>query len=89
LKRIIFWVVLAAIVYALLGYHFIFFGGVTIRMLKKSRFTVDYTFYSVHGKQISTILAIDDLREDGIADLLVDMGRMSEAERDELMARYE
>ncbi len=88
-KRVLFWGSIAAILYVLLGYHFIFFGGTNVRMLKKSNFTLEYTFFSVHGKGNSTILAIDELREDGIADLLVDMGEMSERQKDKLMARYE
>jgi hypothetical protein len=89
LKRILLFGSIAAILYVLLGYHFIFFSGSRVRMLKKSRFTLEYTFFSAHGKSNATILAIDDLRENGIADLLVEMGEMSEAEMDALMHRYE
>ncbi|MCP4669106.1 MAG: hypothetical protein GY849_22445 [Deltaproteobacteria bacterium] len=89
LKRVLLWSGIAAILYILMGYHFVFFGGTRVRMLKKSHFTLEYTFFSVHGKSNATILAIDELREDGIADLLVDMGKMGERQREELMARYE
>ncbi len=49
-KRVLFWGSIAAILYVLLGYHFIFFGGTNVRMLKKSNFTLEHTFFSVAEK---------------------------------------
>jgi hypothetical protein len=89
LKRVLLWGGIAAILYVLLAYHLIFFGGTRVRMLKKSSVTLEYTFFSAHGKSNATIMAVDELREAGIGDLLVDMGKMSEKERNALMARYE
>jgi hypothetical protein len=89
LKRVLLWGGIVVILYILLGYHFIFFSGTRVKMLKKSSFTFEYTFFSVDGKSNATILAIDELRESGIADLLVDMRKMSEGERDALMRRYD
>ena len=88
-KRVLLWCSIVAALYLLLGYHFIFFGGTNVRMLKKPSFTLENTFFSVHGKSNATILQNDGLRESGIADLLVDMGEMSERERSKLMARYD
>ncbi|MCP4681282.1 MAG: hypothetical protein GY864_03000 [Desulfobacterales bacterium] len=88
LKRIIFWGSLAAAVYFLMSYHFILFGK-TVKMLKKSEPNLSYMVYSTNDKKNETILAIDQLREHGIADLMVEMGRMSEEERDKIMAAYE
>ena len=84
-KKIIVWGIIAAIVYVLLSYHFIFFGRTTVRPLKKSRLTLEYTFFSVQGKTNKSILSIDALREDGIADLLIEMGVMTEEEKDTIM----
>ena len=90
LKRILFWGSLAAILYVIMGYHFIFIGK-TPRILKKSKLTLSYTIFSIpkEGKSNRSILAIDALREVGIADLLVEEGRMTEKERKALMAKYE
>lgn len=88
-EKKLFWVaVLAGIVYALLSYHFIYFGGTKIKLLEKSELTLNYTFYSVPGKTNKMILAKEPLREDGIADLLVEMGRMTEAEKERLLEKY-
>ncbi len=87
-KKGIFWVILAAVVYALLSYHFILIGN-TVKVLKKSELTLHYTFYNAKGKPNDAILSIDELRRDGIADLLVDMGRMSEEEKEAFLAGYE
>ena len=88
-KKIIFWGCLAAIGYVLLSFHFIYFGGTTVKLLKKSQLTLKYTFYSTKGKTNKLILSRDALREDGIADLLVEMGMMSEEERDMLLTKYQ
>lgn len=88
-KKILVWGSLAVILYFLLSYHFIFFGISAVKPLKKSKLTLEYTFFNAKGKTNKTIMAIDDLRNDGIADLLVEMGMMSEEEKESLMALYE
>ncbi|MEE9610573.1 MAG: hypothetical protein V3W19_04935 [Desulfatiglandales bacterium] len=85
-KKIFLWVLIVAIFYFLLGYHYIFFGN-SVKLLKKSGFTLNYTFFSAQGKSNESILAIDELREDGIGDLLVEMGKMSEEEKERLEAK--
>jgi len=86
-KKIFYWAIALAAAYFLLSYHVIFFGK-RPRILKKSHLTLTYTFYSIQSKPNKKIMSIDDLREDGIADLLVDEGRMSEEERDLFLERY-
>jgi len=75
----------------LLAFHYIYFGGVKVKMLKKTNYTLMETFTDLSSKAITNkkILQNDALREAGLADLLVDMGRMSEKERDRIMAKYE
>lgn len=89
LKKTLICGAIAAILYVLLSYHFIFFGWTSVETLKKSKLTLEYTVYSAVGKGNALILSRKELREDGIADLLVEIGRMSEKERDRLMKRYE
>jgi hypothetical protein len=72
-----------AIFYALMSYHFIFFGK-TPRILPKSEKTFEYTFFSVGEKKPIQILKIDQLREDGIGDLLVEEGMITMEEKYEL-----
>jgi hypothetical protein len=79
LKKILFFAVIAAAVYFLMSYHYIFIGK-QMKMLKKSEFTLKYTFYSVKGRSNESIMAIKDLYKDGIGQLLVDEGQMSEDE---------
>ena len=78
-KKLLLFVVLGAIFYFLLSYHVILTNRST-RLLRKSTFTLQYTFFSTKGKSNKTILAIDALREDGIGDLLKKEGLMSEEE---------
>lgn len=87
LKRYLKWAILAGILYALLSYHFIIIGR-TVKPLKKSELTLNYTFYSTKGKRISTIMDIDELREDGIGEILVDEGMMSESEYQQYLDKY-
>jgi len=88
LKQFFTIVVLGAVLYFFLSFHLILIGN-TIKFLKKSRLTLEYTFFNAKGKTNKTILSYDDLREDGIGDILVEMGRMSEGEYDRLLRKYE
>ena len=88
IKRIIFWGIIAAIAYAFLGYHYIIINN-SVKFLKKSRYTLDYTIFSTHSKTNKAILAIDDLREDGIGEILLDEGNITEMELERLLDFYE
>ncbi len=86
-KKILTWGILAAVLYVLLSYHFIFIGK-RIKILKKSHFTLNYTFYSIQGKKMQKIISIKELRKDGIADLLVELGRISPEQREMFLDQY-
>ena len=81
-KKFTLLIICGALLYLLLGYHIIITGrGIgNIRLLKKSTYTLKYTFFSTRGKSNKTILAIDALREDGIGKLLKEEGLMSDEE---------
>ena len=87
-KKLLIWVVAGAIVYFFLSYHIIFIEN-TVRLLKKSSLTLNYTLFSAKGKTNESILSIDELREDGIGDLLVEEGRLSEEELERLLYKIE
>lgn len=87
-KKLLIWVIAGAIVYFFLGYHVIFIEN-TVRVLKKSSLTLNYTLFSTKGKTNESILSIDELREDGIGDLLVEEGRLSEEELERILNKIE
>ena len=87
-KKILLWGMLGGALYFLLSYHFIF-DGLHVTMLKKSKRDLNYTFFSIQGKDARKILAIDELREDGIADVLVERGKISDQRAERLLARYQ
>lgn len=69
--------------------HFIYFGGKNIKLLKKKQPTFSNTFFSTSLKTNEAILDNDVLRKAGIADLMVEMGLMSEERKEYFMAQYE
>jgi hypothetical protein len=72
-----------ALLYFLMSYHIIIIEGNIreIRLLKKSTFTLEYTFFSTKNKSNKYMLAIDILQENGIGELLIEEGLMTEAEQ--------
>lgn len=87
-KKLLIWAILGAVIYSLLSYHFIFVEN-TVKLLKKSNLTLEYTLFSTKGKTNEAILSIDVLREDGIGDLLVEAGRLTEEELEVLLNKLE
>lgn len=88
LKKILIWGIIAAFIYFILSNHFIFIDN-TVRLLKKSTLTLEYTLFNAKGKTNKKILEIDVLREDGIADILIEEGVMTEKEGTKLLSQYE
>ena len=87
-KKIFIFIILGALSYLLLSYHIIIIGkGANFRLLKKSTFTLEYTIFSTKGKMNRKILAIDVLRQDGIGNLLIEEGLMSEEEQEFILER--
>ena len=87
-KKLLFWAVLGGILYFFMSYHLIYIEN-SVKLLKKSELTLEYTFYSANLKTNRTILSVDVLREDGIGDLLVEMGRISEEKMESLVDQIE
>jgi len=87
LKKMAIWIIVIGIGYFILSHHFILVNS-TVKLLKKSNLTLNYTFFNAKGKTNKTILAIKVLRDDGIGELLVDVGRMTDDEFDRLMEIY-
>lgn len=87
-KKLLFWAAIAGTLYFFLSYHIIYIEK-SVKLLKKSKLTLEYTIYSAELKNNRTILSVDMLREDGIGELLVEVGRMSQEEMESLMAQIE
>jgi hypothetical protein len=73
--------------YFILSTHFIFIGS-NLRILKKSHLTLEYTIFSTQGKSIESIMNVDDLREDGIGELLVEAGKITEEQLQAILEKY-
>jgi hypothetical protein len=88
IKKLIVWACIACVAYFVLANHFIFVGS-TPKILKKAKFTLDYTFFSTQGKTNQSILQVDELRKAGVGQMLLQMGRISEDELERLTAKIE
>lgn len=87
-KKIAIFAIVGGALFFLLSYHFIVVGR-GVKLLKKSSLTLQYTIFSVKGKTKEAILSVDELREDGIGDLLVDIGMISEQEKERIEAKFD
>ena len=87
LKKLVTWAVVIGCGYFILSNHFIFIGS-DLRLLKKSHLTLEYTFFSTQGKSIESIMNVDDMRKDGIGDLLVEAGKTTQDQLDAILEKY-
>ena len=94
LKRYLLYAIIAGCIYLLLAHHFVYTGGEgidikdSVRFLKKEKLNLRYTFFSLQKKKPDTIMKIDDLRDAGIGDILVDFDFITEDEKVTLENKY-
>lgn len=74
--------------YFILDNHFII-DGHEIHLLKKTSLHLHETFVSISNERPETVLKNDVLREAGIGDLFVELGMMTEEEKDSLESEYD
>jgi hypothetical protein len=82
IKQLIALAIVGGIVYGLLSYHIVFYGS-QVELLPKSGYTLDNTFVNVKPTEFRTpenILRNDALRDDGIGQLMVDFGVITQDE---------
>jgi hypothetical protein len=79
LKKIVILGLIVAAFYFLLAYHYIVIDR-SVKMLKKSELTLKYTVFSTKGKTTQAVLSVPELWNDGIGDLLLEEGRITEEE---------
>ena len=85
--------VIGGAVYFLMNHHVIFYGQEAsviqnVYFLKKAKPNLHYTFFSLHQKKPDAVMKIAQLRENGIGDLLVQLGLISEQEKTRLENLY-
>lgn len=76
IKQLIALAIVGGIVYGMLSYHIVFHGS-QVELLPKSAYTLDNTFVNVKPTEFRTpenILRNDALRNDGIGQVMVDFG---------------
>jgi hypothetical protein len=85
--------VAGAAFYFLLSNHIIFYGHDAsviqdVYLLEKTKLNLHHTFFSLHQKKPEAIMKIKQLREAGIGDLLVEIGLLTEPEKNRLENLY-
>lgn len=73
--------------YFIMNNHIIF-DGKKVYLLEKTSLHLHYTFYSIKNKKPATIIKVDELREAGIGDLLVDLGKITSDQKYKLETKY-
>jgi len=72
-----------ALLWFVMDNHFIIYGN-QVRLLKKSTLDLHDTFVSLNNKKPKSVMQNERLREDGIGNLMVEMGIITEDERSEI-----
>lgn len=88
IKQYLLWAAAGALLYFFLSYHVIY-SHKSFYLLDKGEKTLEYTFYSFDNKKPEQILKVDDLRYDGVGDLMVELGMISEEDMLDLVNQYD
>lgn len=75
--------------YYLLSHHFIFTSWTSFHVLPKQELTLKYTFYSLKQAYPDTVLEIDELRDAGIGDVMIEEGMISTEEYDRILRKID
>ena len=73
----------AALIWFVLDNHFVI-SGKSVHLLKKETLNLHDTFVSLDNKRPESVLRNDRLREAGIGDLMVELGILTENEKEQL-----
>lgn len=73
--------------YFVMDHHFLF-EGKSFYTLKKSELSLKYTFFNMTERKNESIMKIDELRQNGVGELLVELGKMTEEEKITLEKKY-
>lgn len=75
--------------YYLLSHHFIFTSWSSFDVLPKEELTLKYTFYSLKQANPEIVLRIDELRDAGIGEIMLDKGMVSENRYDHILRKID
>ena len=92
LSRIKQYLLIAAVVggfYFLLSHHFIFTGWNSVDLLNKRELTLKYTFFSLKQAIPEKVLRIEELRDAGIGDIMIENGMLSETQYDAILRKLD
>lgn len=78
----------AAALYFVLDNHFVIEGH-SVHLLKKTSLNLHETFVSLDNKRAESVLKNNRLREAGIGDLLVELGKISEEKKNRLESKFD
>jgi hypothetical protein len=87
LKQYLLIALAGAAIWFVLDNHFIIQGR-NFYLLKKTTPDLHDTFVSLNNKKPNTLLENERLREAGIGDLLVELGMLTEDQKDQLESKY-
>ena len=87
IKQYLLIAVAIAVGYFIMSNHIIF-DGRDWYLLEKTSLHLHYTFFSISKKKPDTIMKVDELRDAGIGDLLVEIGKISNEEKYRLESKY-
>ena len=88
LKKIVIIAIICTALYFMLGYHYIVVDK-SLKMLKKSELTMRYTFISTKGRDLENILTVKELWDDGLGDLLLERGKITEQQWEKYKKKVE
>jgi hypothetical protein len=88
IKQYLLWAIVGVAGHFLLSHHIIYTNH-SFKLLTKPELTLEYTFFSLDNKRPETIMKNDVLRRDGIGDVLVALGRITEEEKAVLIEKYD
>jgi len=77
----------AAALYFVLDHHFVFKKN-RVHLLPKTSLNLHDTFVSLDNKRPVTIMESEDLRDAGIGDLMVELGMLSDEEKQRLESKF-
>ena len=90
-KKVLIWIVIIGFAYAILGYHYVFYGTSPF-VLKKEKLGLGYTMFHIPKDEFQmsneTIIDIDPLRRAGIGTVLVEIERITQKDLDRLLRPY-
>lgn len=88
IKQLLFIGAFLGVLYFFSAYHIILHHQ-DFTLLQKPYLTLEYTFVSLNKRNAEDVLSDDLLRDAGIGEVLVDLGRLSEDRRQALEMKFE